>query len=190
MGLTAELKQHKYQVIYTLPEMVITNTYFNGLLCLPIYYQHLLGIMVDEAHCIVQWGKDFRPAYSKLSKFPTRSFHLNLGNNHLNIYQDITIIPKSTYYSVFDFLYEGVSTAEQILHALIFVNQVVGLQHGWQHWHWQLPPHLRHVVEFLNARWSEHAKTCKLERFVSSEWRVLIGVSAHAPSSLPSSHRT
>jgi superfamily II DNA helicase RecQ len=52
--------------------MVISNPRFNSLLCSHKYHQRLLGVVIDEAHCIVQWGGQFRPAYAKLDKL--RSF--------------------------------------------------------------------------------------------------------------------
>ncbi|KIK97805.1 hypothetical protein PAXRUDRAFT_135571 [Paxillus rubicundulus Ve08.2h10] len=66
--LHEELHLWKCQVIYTSPEMAISNPHFNGLLCSPNYHEHLIGLVIDEAHCIVQWGGDFQPTYSKLDK--------------------------------------------------------------------------------------------------------------------------
>ena len=61
-----------YQVIFTSPEMALKNNQFNSLLAMPAYHKRMMGIIIDEAHCISQWGGDFRPAYSELDKL--RSF--------------------------------------------------------------------------------------------------------------------
>ena len=61
-----------YQVIFTSPEMALKNNQFNLLLAMPAYHKRMIGIIIDETHCISQWGGDFRSAYGELDKL--RSF--------------------------------------------------------------------------------------------------------------------
>ncbi len=57
-----------YKFIYSSPEKLENTLVKNRLLRLNISY-----IVFDEAHCISQWGHDFRPAYKKITKL-TSSF--------------------------------------------------------------------------------------------------------------------
>lgn len=55
--------QMQFNVIYATPERMTAEI---GISLLQKLEQHLVLIAVDEAHCISQWGHDFRTAYRKL----------------------------------------------------------------------------------------------------------------------------
>lgn len=54
----------KYKIIYVAPERLTTAEFLN--LCKKL---NVSMVAVDEAHCVSQWGQDFRPSYLKISEF-------------------------------------------------------------------------------------------------------------------------
>lgn len=57
-------RQGAYRILYIAPERLETEGFVTLTKSMPISL-----VAVDEAHCISQWGQDFRPSYRKISHF-------------------------------------------------------------------------------------------------------------------------
>ena len=54
----------QYKIIYVAPERLETSEFLSFALNAPISM-----VSIDEAHCVSQWGQDFRPGYLKIQHF-------------------------------------------------------------------------------------------------------------------------
>lgn len=69
-GRLADLAAGKYKLVYIAPERLRSNGFMRTISKVEVQL-----LAVDEAHCISQWGHDFRPDYARLGRFRER-----LGN--------------------------------------------------------------------------------------------------------------
>ncbi|MCR4892667.1 MAG: RecQ family ATP-dependent DNA helicase [Lachnospiraceae bacterium] len=65
-------KNGRYKIIYVAPERLDTDRFLDFALSPGVDIPFLA---VDEAHCVSQWGQDFRPSYLKIMDFVDRLPH-------------------------------------------------------------------------------------------------------------------
>ena len=96
-----EVRSGKIKLLYIAPERLGSNFFCNVLRAMPI-----AQVIVDEAHCISEWGHDFRPSYRLIgewlnslpkrpivgaftataTKYVENDIKKLLGLNHANVY--------------------------------------------------------------------------------------------------------
>ncbi|EMP80502.1 DEAD/DEAH box helicase [Leptospira santarosai str. CBC1531] len=59
-----DLKEGRYKIVYVSPERFRKKEFIDSL-----RVRKVSLLAIDEAHCISQWGHDFRPDYTKIAEF-------------------------------------------------------------------------------------------------------------------------
>ncbi|GAB4281777.1 MAG: RecQ family ATP-dependent DNA helicase [Oscillatoriaceae cyanobacterium] len=58
-----DIEQNRLRLLYLSPETLLSPVVWQ---CLSAPQVQITGMILDEAHCLVQWGETFRPAYRRL----------------------------------------------------------------------------------------------------------------------------
>ncbi|VUC34466.1 unnamed protein product [Clonostachys rosea] len=108
--------EHFVELLYVTPEMVSKSPQFSDALETLYRKNKFARLVIDEAHCVSQWGHDFRPDYKTLGqlrrKFPSVPLMAltatatqnvivdikhNLGMNHCQVFSQSFNRPNLTY---------------------------------------------------------------------------------------------
>jgi ATP-dependent DNA helicase RecQ len=58
-----EITEHRYRLLYVTPERFRNQDFLAA-----VSNRHVNLLAIDEAHCVSQWGHDFRPDYSRIDE--------------------------------------------------------------------------------------------------------------------------
>ena len=82
------IAQDKYRLLFVAPERLLTSSFMQVIQRLEVK-----AFAIDEAHCISQWGHDFRPEYRQLrtlkDRFPGASVHAYTATATPRVREDI-----------------------------------------------------------------------------------------------------
>jgi ATP-dependent DNA helicase RecQ len=62
----------EYKLLYLAPERLLQPEFYNGALARLAASPGLAAFVIDEAHCVSEWGHDFRPEYRQLAMLRKR----------------------------------------------------------------------------------------------------------------------
>ena len=183
--------------------MCLGNSGFAALLKEPRWSRSILFMVVDEAHCIKQWGAEFRKHYASLetlrsfvprgvpvlatsATMPPKTLEhvrsilgINAGKSfHLNLGNDRCNIvplvwPMEGGASNLASLDFVVRGRDQPLRTIVYFNNKHLTMEACDHLRKQLPSSQAHIVDVLHASRGPHAKKVVMERFRVGEILVL-----------------
>ncbi len=91
--VTAGLRQQRYRLLYVSPERLVgdgSDSFLSMISACGVSF-----VAVDEAHCISQWGHDFRPEYRQLGRLrellPGVSLHAYTATATARVRRDISV---------------------------------------------------------------------------------------------------
>ena len=198
-----DLKNKQYRIVLTSPEMCLGDSGFAALLKEPRWSRDIFFMVVDEAHCIKQWGPEFRKHYASLETLrsfvprgvpvlatsatmpPATLDHVQaiLGMTaeklfHLNLGNDRRNVfplvwPMEGGTSNLAALDFVVRGRDRPLRTIIYFNDKLLTMRACRYLREKLPSSKKHIVDTLHASRGPDAKKKVMERFRTGEILVL-----------------
>ncbi|KAF9151327.1 ATP-dependent DNA helicase sgs1, partial [Actinomortierella ambigua] len=139
------LENGHIRAIIATPEFVFLNKKFKTLWDSTSWHSRLMAVVIDEAHCVINWGDSFRPFYSRVGELRTlasaplisvsatlsprdvreltdklhldgdASMVVNVGNNRPNVYLEVRKLPHASV--------EGLQFLLDFAKTIIYVDQ-------------------------------------------------------------------
>jgi ATP-dependent DNA helicase RecQ len=133
------LKNQRLRLLYLSPETLLSASVWN---CLSQPHLQVNGLILDEAHCLAQWGDTFRPAYRRLGAVrPALLQHK----------------PPGTQMAI------AVFTATADPQTQKTIQQVLGLQHPAE---FRVSPYRANLDLRVRIAWTPHHRRQQLLRFI------------------------
>lgn len=193
----------RYRVLLASPEMCFLSPDFSKLLRDPEWAASFMYVVIDECHCVTQWGKKFRTVYSDVNKLrsfvapqipflvtsatlPPTSFTeicqlLEISTSrgfHLNLGNDRTnlmpiVWPLKAGAKDLDSLNFIVSGKGSLPRAIIYMNTKDLARIGCEHLRTKVAPEQRGQIDFIHASRSKFPQKRVLELFQKGEINIL-----------------
>ncbi|XP_076116508.1 ATP-dependent DNA helicase RecQ-like [Mytilus galloprovincialis] len=67
-SIPARIIEGEFSIVFSSPEAVLNKGPWRRCITQGVFHDHLKAVVIDEAHCITQWGGEFRKEYSHLGE--------------------------------------------------------------------------------------------------------------------------
>ncbi|KAF9791032.1 P-loop containing nucleoside triphosphate hydrolase protein, partial [Thelephora terrestris] len=195
--------ESKYRILLVSPEMCFRSPEFSELLRNPTWAKQFMYVVIDECHCVTQWGKTFRTTYSSTDKLrsfvapsipflitsatlPPASFTeicqlLEISTSsafHLNLGNDRSNLmpilwPMKGAAKDLNSLNFIVSGKGDLPRVVVYVNKKDLARIGCEHLRAKVAPDQRDQIDFLHASRSKWPQKRILELFQKGDINIL-----------------
>ncbi|KAG0248004.1 ATP-dependent DNA helicase sgs1, partial [Actinomortierella ambigua] len=184
------LENGHIRAIIATPEFVFLNKKFKTLWDSTSWHSRLMAVVIDEAHCVINWGDSFRPFYSRVGELRTlasaplisvsatlsprdvreltdklhldgdASMVVNVGNNRPNVYLEVRKLPHASV--------EGLQFLLDFAKTIIYVDQRM-MTVKILFYLWSLKPAETEKVAVYHSLMSPEYKSAVMRRFIEGD---------------------
>ncbi|KAF8987973.1 P-loop containing nucleoside triphosphate hydrolase protein [Cyathus striatus] len=179
--LKKDIENGKFQALLTSPEMCLRNEDFRRLLIMPTFTSSLKMVVINETHCISQWGGDFRTDYGNLSKLrsffpPSTPFLATSATLPPTALRDIraifTILPLLTHDGSLP------KHTDDLIKTCLFVNKIPLALELHRYSQSQVADSLKPSIDMLHSLRSTSTKRRVMKDFTRGATKVLVATEA------------